>query len=107
MSKSELEDLLLFQMQAVGLDPEREFMFAKPLGRRFRSDFCFKNKRLLIEVEGGIWSKGAHSRPAGILRDMEKNNLATLLGYVCLRFSAEQVHDGSALTMIEKVLNES
>jgi very-short-patch-repair endonuclease len=78
--------------------------------RRWRFDYAFIADRLAVEIEGGIWIKGkcgrggAHSLPSNILRDMEKNNAAVLLGWRILRFTPEQVKNGTAILMIEKAL---
>ena len=103
MSKSELEELLAFQIKAVGLpDPEREYQFYPK--RKFRADFAWPQYRLLVEVEGGIWSKGAHARPKGILRDMEKSNLAALNGWMYLRVSGDDINELRAIDLIETAL---
>jgi hypothetical protein len=72
MAKSNLEELLLLLIRAEGLpEPEREFMFAKSIGRRWRLDFAYPEKRIGIEVQGGIYVRGAHSRGTG-LREAER-----------------------------------
>ena len=103
MSKSELEELLDFQIKAVGLpEPERAYQFYPE--RKFRADFAWIKQKLLVEVEGGIWSKGAHARPRGILRDMEKGNLAALGGWMYLRVSGADIKEGRAIDLIECAL---
>ena len=103
MSKSELEELLDFQIKAVGLpEPEREYQFYPD--RKFRADFAWIKQKLLVEVEGGIWAKGAHARPRGILRDMEKGNLAALGGWMYLRVSGADIKEGRAIDLIECAL---
>ena len=103
MAKSELEELLAFQIKAVGLpDPVREFQFYP--GRKYRADFAFIKQKLLVEIDGGIWSKGSHARPRGILRDMEKSNLASLDGWTYLRVSGADVKEGRALELIESAI---
>lgn len=104
MSKSELEELLAFQIKAAGIaSPEREYMFAKP--RRFRADFAWVAEKLLVEIDGGLYvARSGHRTASGVMRDMEKGNLAALKGYLYLRFNAEQIRDGSALGVIETVL---
>lgn len=77
-------------------------MFAKEIKRRWRSDF--RIGKLLIEVEGGGWIKGRHTRGAGFEQDMEKYNAAALLGYTVLRFSPAMIDSGKALQTIEKML---
>ena len=59
---------------------------------------------ILVEVEGGIWSGGRHTRGKGYLGDMEKYNAATVMGYQVLRFSTEQVKSGLAIQQIEGVI---
>ena len=74
---SKLEDLLLFQIRAMGLpEPEREYLAIE--GRRFRFDFAWTepHHRLLVEVQGGIWQKSGHTSGRGVTRDMEKLNLS-------------------------------
>lgn len=103
---SDLEDTLLHQMQLVGLPlPEREYRFAPP--RRFRADFAYPEQKILVEVQGGIYTRGAHSRGIGLERDYEKLNLAQLLGYKVFQFSRKMIESGVAVNMIEEVLNES
>ena len=106
VSKSELEDLLAFQIRAAELpEPEREYRFFPE--RRFRADFAFVKQRLLIEINGGLYMpRSGHRTAKGVLRDMTKANLAALGGWLYLQFSADQVQDGSALNIIETVLKE-
>jgi very-short-patch-repair endonuclease len=100
---SDVEDDFLFQIKAVGLPvPYRQAKVIKD--RRYRWDFCWPERNLLVEIQGGIWIRGAHARGGGIERDCEKNNLAVLAGYRCLQFTSGMVSDGSALTFLEKVL---
>ena len=100
---SDLEDTLLHQMQLVGLpEPEREYRFAPP--RRYRADFAYPEKMLLIEVEGGVWTQGRHSRGAGYSKDVEKYNLATVNGWHLLRFTGDMIKSGMAVSTIEQML---
>lgn len=60
----------------------------------------------MIEVEGGIWSGGRHTRGKGYIGDMEKYNEAAAMGYKVLRFSTEQVKSGLAIQQIEKIVSK-
>jgi very-short-patch-repair endonuclease len=103
---SSLEESLAWQIRVAGLPaPEREYAFCP--GRRFRSDFAFLRARLLVEVEGGVWSKGRHNRGSGFIQDCEKGNLATILDWHLLRFTEKHIRDGSAVTMIEYMLAQA
>jgi hypothetical protein len=68
----------------------REYKFAE--GRRFRFDY-YHPAGVAIELEGGIWRMGRHTRPSGFLNDMEKYNLAASMGILVFRIPS---HDISA-----------
>ena len=101
---SHLEETLSLQLRAVGLHPEREHRFHPP--RRWRFDFAFTDKKLAIEAEGGIFSRGRHVRGAGFAKDCEKYNAANLDGWRVLRFTADQIKSGQALAQIKAALAE-
>ena len=103
MSASQLEAELALQIKALGLpEPIREYPAIK--GRKFRFDFAFIDAKLLIEVNGGTYTKGAHSTGQGIARDYEKANLATLDGWRVLMFDGKAVKSGEAVEVIRKAL---
>lgn len=73
--------------------PNREYQFCE---RRWRFDFAFPNEHVGIECEGGIWTNGRHNRAKGYLADLEKYNLAAILGWCVLRFSKDMIFSGEA-----------
>lgn len=100
---SDLEDTLAWQMSITGLPaPMREFRFAPP--RRWRFDFAFVTAKLAVEVDGGTWVQGRHSRGDGFEKDCEKVNAAAALGWRIVRVTAAMVEDGRALKAIEEAL---
>lgn len=106
MGKSELEKELLFQIKAYGLPKpvtERKF---HPV-RRFRFDFAWVDRKIAVEVEGGVWAGGRHVRGAGYKSDCEKYNLATLAGWRVYRFTSDMINDGSAIAMLQKIFGQS
>jgi very-short-patch-repair endonuclease len=103
MSKSALEAELALQIRALGLpEPVREYQAIT--GRKFRFDFAWLEHRLLVEVNGGTYTKGAHSTGQGIARDYEKANLAVLQGWRVLTFDGKSVKDGTAVEVIRQAL---
>jgi very-short-patch-repair endonuclease len=100
MSKG--EETFLLHCRVHHLNPEREYTFAPP--RRFRFDFCFLDKKLAIEIEGGVWSGGRHTRGSGYSKDIVKYNMATLLGWRVLRFTTEMVDSGEAINVTLEAL---
>ena len=98
--QSEGEVILASALRALNIEFEQEFQFHPT--RKWRADFHLNGKKILVEVEGGIWSNGRHTRGKGYLGDLEKYNEATMMGYQVIRFSTEQVKSGKA---IEQILN--
>jgi very-short-patch-repair endonuclease len=102
---SDLEETLYMHMKMVGLSPEREYRFCPQ--RRWRFDFAFPDHKLGIEVEGGVWVQGRHTRGAGYTADLEKYNTATLMGWRVLRVSGEMIENGEALGLTLEGLKEN
>ena len=103
--QSELEEALLFQLRAVGL-PLPVVQYRAIPGRRWRWDFAWPERKLLVEVQGGIWIKSGHTTGTGISRDIEKNNAAVLAGWRVLFVTACMIEDGRALEVIEAMLQD-
>jgi hypothetical protein len=94
---------LVFQLRAARMPaPIAEYVFARP--RRWRFDEAWPDRMLAVEVEGGTWVNGRHSRGSGMRKDCEKYNAAVLLGWRVLRVTGDMVRDGSALATIEQAL---
>lgn len=101
---NEFEAKLARELQALKIKFEQEFYFHPE--RKWRADFHLIDKKILVEVEGGIWSGGRHTRGKGYLGDMEKYNAATMMGFQVIRFSTDQVKSGHAIQQIEKMVGE-
>jgi hypothetical protein len=105
---SNAETLLAVQLEQAGIPFEREFRFQR--GRRFRADFLVSEwatsngGTVLVEVEGGTWIEGRHSRGKGFEADCEKQALAVIAGYRYLRCTSKQVEDGTCLGWIRQAL---
>ena len=67
--------------------PEYKFHHA----RKWRADYCWPIHRVIVEIDGGLFVRGRHSRGAGMLKDFEKLNAAALLGYAVLRYAPAQL----------------
>lgn len=66
----------------------QEHRFKPP--RRWKFDYANPGLMIAIEIEGGVWSNGRHTRGKGYVMDMEKYNAATLLGWRLLRYTPQQ-----------------
>ncbi|HHL1990351.1 TPA: DUF559 domain-containing protein [Acinetobacter baumannii] len=98
------EVLLVTHLRACKIGFEQEYKFHPE--RKWRADFLITGTKILVEVEGGIWSGGRHTRGKGYIGDMEKYNSAAMLGFTILRFSTEQVKAGLAIKQIEQLVGE-
>ncbi len=101
---SEGEMVLASHLRACKISFEQEYKFHPK--RKWRADFLIIGTKILVEVEGGIWSGGRHTRGKGYIGDMEKYNSAAMMGFIVLRFSTEQVKSGLAVQQIEKMVSE-
>jgi len=95
--------MLLMQIREAGLpEPVLEHRFAPP--RRWRFDLFFYVEAVAVEVEGGVWTGGRHTRPSGFLKDIEKYNEATRLGFSVYRVTPSMIKSGEAIALLRKVL---
>lgn len=102
MKKSQGEDMLLNQLKAFKYpQPEEEHRF-HPV-RRWRFDFAWPDQKVAVEIEGGVWTGGRHTRGKGFEGDCVKYNTAQLMGWTVLRFTTGQVKDGYAISAIGEV----
>ena len=85
-------------------EPVQEHKFSET--RKFKFDFAFLPYKIALEVEGGIWVKGGmgHSHPIGIVRDMEKYNLAASLGWRVLRIQPSQLLKTETFELIKRTM---
>lgn len=73
--------------------------------RRWRFDFCILAHKIAIEVDGGVWSGGRHTRGAGFIADMEKLNEAAKLGWRVLRYTPQQIRKSDWLGDVKTCLS--
>ena len=72
--------------------PVSEYRFHKT--RKWRIDYFFRRGDLKVglEVEGGVWIGGRHTRGKGFLGDIEKYNAAAIEGITVLRTTPSQLY---------------
>lgn len=70
--------------------------------RKFRFDFAFPEHKVAIEMEGGVFKKGRHTRGVGYSKDTVKYNLATCEGWKVLRYTALNLRE-NPVGVIEQV----
>ncbi len=89
--------------RAEDLHPQREWQFHPT--RKWRFDFAFPGEKLAIEIEGvrrGIGSR--HQQTDGMVKDMEKYNMAVKMGWRILRYTSRMVEHGTAINDVLEML---
>jgi hypothetical protein len=90
-------------LRSVGLPaPVREHRFH--LVRRWRFDYAWPEQMVALEVEGGVWTGGRHTRGAGFLGDLEKYNAATVAGWRVVRVVPGKLCASATVGMLELLL---
>jgi very-short-patch-repair endonuclease len=116
---SHLEDLLALQLRAHKISVTEEYKFAqahvgagkgirerlKEAGlKNWRFDFAFIDQKVAVEIEGGAWTGGRHTRGKGFAEDLLKYDAAMNMGWVVYRCDGSMVKQGAAINTIIKLL---
>lgn len=72
--------------------------------RDWRFDLAWPQQKVALELQGGIYAQGRHSRGAAQEAEYEKHAEAVLRGWRVLYAGPHQVEDGTALAWLERVL---
>lgn len=84
--------------------PEPEYHFAPP--RKWRFDYAWPRLKIALEVEGGVWIRGRHTRGAGFLKDIEKYNTAASLGWLVLRTIPDDLYSDATLDLLQCTMKQ-
>ena len=94
------EETLALHLRALGVaGAVRQYPFTEAHGRGHRFDFCWPNRMLAVEIDGAV-----HRIKDRFRRDLERHNMAQLLGWTVLRFSPKDVENGKAIDTIQAFL---
>ena len=91
---------LLIQLTNQKFTPEFRFFEE----RKWRFDYACEKYKVAIEVEGGAFTNGRHTRGTGFIGDMEKYNKAAELGWIVLRYTPSQMNEAKTFDQIINVL---
>ncbi len=70
----------------------------------WRFDFAFPEYLVAVEIDGGTFSGGRHTRGTGYEDDCRKGNAAVLYGWRVLHFTGAMIKSGEAIRILEKLL---
>jgi len=75
--------------------------------RKWRFDYAIIEHKIAIEVEGGVWSNGRHTRGAGFVKDIEKYNTATSMGWRIIRVVPSELLTLNTVEFIKTIINNT
>jgi len=129
LKKLKIEDVPIeLQFKALNLpEPEKEYPFAKMLGRKWRLDYAWPDRLIGLEIEGGTFSRmihvlqgyerrrgqnipltnvrvrvgGRHNDAVGFRADCEKYSHAAIIGWCVIRVTPEMIKDGTASELLK------
>jgi len=96
------ETSFAYQLSQEAIAYEREFKFHPK--RRWQADFYLGLNGVLVEIEGGAWIRGRHTRGVGFQADIEKYNEAQLAGYRVIRGTPADVNSSRLLTWVKRAI---
>ena len=105
---SDLEHMFITLWRIIG-GPALEAEYRFHPQRRFRFDFAYPAAMVAIELEGGQYTGGRHTRPMGYAADCEKYNLAAAMGWRVFRFTRSMLEENPAdhLMQVKEVIYET
>lgn len=86
----------------LGVECAKEYRFHPT--RRWRFDYAISAHKIAVEVEGGVWTGGRHTRPKGFIGDVEKYNAATLLGWRVFRVTPDSLYSSATLNLLRQAI---
>lgn len=75
--------------------------------RKWRFDYAIPQHKIALEVEGGVFTTGRHTRGAGYIGDIEKYNEATRLGWRVVRTVPWELHTHKTVSLLGELINNS
>jgi hypothetical protein len=100
---SELERIAMNRIEHGGLPaPVREHRFAPP--RMWRFDLAYLSQMVAVELEGGVFSGGRHTRGKGFTGDCRKYSEAAVRGWLVIRCTREMVESGEMVLLLKRAL---
>lgn len=94
IKRNSLQDKFLAAWRATGWpEPMREHRFDEV--RKFRFDFAWTDAKwkLAVEMNGGDFTRGRHTRGAALVDQYDKQNIAAARGWSVLTFGTVHMRD--------------
>lgn len=96
---------LSLAVAGIHVEPVAEHRFHPT--RKWRWDWSWPERKLAIEVDGGVWTRGKHGRGAGIVQDHAKQNAAVALGWRVMRCTPRDLTDPAFARLVAEAYRVS
>jgi len=71
--------------------------------RNWRFDYAIPEHKIAIEIDGGAFTGGRHTRGVGFIQDCDKLNEATALGWSIYRITTPMVNTADVAWVLEQI----
>jgi hypothetical protein len=95
--------IVLLWFKDFGIEPVAEYKFHDT--RKWRFDFAWPDSKVALEVQGGIFSGGRHTRGPALLKEMEKLNMAARTGWKVLYCIPQNLCLVDTVEMVKGAIN--
>lgn len=109
--REKLERAFELQLRAVKINYQTQFKWNS--GRKWRADFYVwpgpgdrTGIEILVEIQGGTWQQGRHTRGRGYQEDCAKLAEAQLAHYTIFFGTAKHIKSGELLRWVERALGK-
>lgn len=100
-AEKERQEFIAFIRQHTGIELTPEYRFHPE--RLWRFDFCSPEFRFYIEIDGGVFSQGRHTRGSGFIEDQVKRNEAVILGWRPIHIIPDQRNSPEIIDWVKRL----
>jgi len=72
--------------------------------RKWRMDYAWPAQKVALEVEGGAWTQGRHTRGKGFIADLEKYSAAASLGWLVIRCTPDDLATAQTIKFLRDAM---
>jgi hypothetical protein len=84
--------------------PEAEFVFDQENDREWRFDYAWPRWKVALEIQGGTFVNGRHSRGPALRREYEKHNAAVVQGWHVLYALSGEVMTPAMIDTLKRMV---
>lgn len=75
--------------------------------RKWKFDYAWPAHQVALEVEGGAFIQGRHTRGAGFIKDLEKYSTAASMGWLVIRCTPQQLMTEQTVKFVAEAIKSN